>query len=174
VTPHHLAFIDEDLATYDTTKKMNPPLRTAEDRDALRHGVADGTIDVIATDHAPTPWRRRTWSSTSRRPARSGSRPRSPLSHVPRRARDDRPAARDRGTLNRAGADPRGVGPRRPLEPGRPANLVVFDPDEEWTVEPPFVSKARNSAFTGQRVARRVMFTDAPRLLHRRRGKPTR
>ena len=53
VTPHHLVFTDEDLLTYDTNFKMNPPLRSAEDRDALRAGVADGTIDAIATDHAP-------------------------------------------------------------------------------------------------------------------------
>ena len=53
VTPHHLVFTDDDLVTYDTTKKMNPPLRTAEDREALRVGLADGTIDAIATDHAP-------------------------------------------------------------------------------------------------------------------------
>ena len=53
VTPHHLTFTDEDLRTYDTHRKMNPPLRTAEDRAALCEGVADGTIDVIATDHAP-------------------------------------------------------------------------------------------------------------------------
>jgi dihydroorotase len=53
VTPHHLVFTDDDLVGYDTNRKVNPPLRTAEDRDALRAGVADGTIDVIATDHAP-------------------------------------------------------------------------------------------------------------------------
>ena len=53
VTPHHLVFTDDDLVTYDTNLKVNPPLRTAEDRDALRAGVADGTIDAIATDHAP-------------------------------------------------------------------------------------------------------------------------
>src|SRR5262249_52973816 len=53
VTPHHLVGTDDDLVTYDTMKKMNPPLRTAEDRDALRAALADGTIDVIATDHAP-------------------------------------------------------------------------------------------------------------------------
>src|SRR2546427_7967011 len=53
VTPHHLVFTDEDLVTYDTNFKVHPPIRTAEDRDALRAGLADGTIDAIATDHAP-------------------------------------------------------------------------------------------------------------------------
>src|SRR5687767_1015106 len=53
VTPHHLVFTDDDLLGYDTNFKVNPPLRTAEDREALRAGLADRTIDAIATDHAP-------------------------------------------------------------------------------------------------------------------------
>ncbi len=53
VTPHHLAFTDESLATFDTNLKMNPPLRTAKDVAALQQGLRDGTIDVIASDHAP-------------------------------------------------------------------------------------------------------------------------
>src|SRR5262249_59390808 len=51
--PHHLTSRDDALATYDATLKVTPPLRTAEDRAALREGLADGTIDAIATDHAP-------------------------------------------------------------------------------------------------------------------------
>jgi dihydroorotase len=53
VTPHHLVLTDGDVGAYDTHRKMNPPLRGAADRDALRTALADGTIDVIATDHAP-------------------------------------------------------------------------------------------------------------------------
>lgn len=53
VTPHHLALKDEDLRTYDTNMKVNPPLRSEEDVKALKKGLKDGTIDVIATDHAP-------------------------------------------------------------------------------------------------------------------------
>src|SRR5690606_7415431 len=52
-TPHHIALTDESLATYDTHFKMNPPLRTEEDRLAIIEGLKDGTIDIIATDHAP-------------------------------------------------------------------------------------------------------------------------
>jgi dihydroorotase len=52
-TPHHLALTDEALGTYDTNFKMNPPLRTEEDRQAIIAGIKDGTIDIIATDHAP-------------------------------------------------------------------------------------------------------------------------
>jgi dihydroorotase len=53
VTPHHLALRDADVGTYDTNRKMNPPLRDETDRAALREGLVDGTIDVVATDHAP-------------------------------------------------------------------------------------------------------------------------
>ena len=53
VTPHHLILTDEDVAGYQTATKVNPPLRTKEDREALRQGLLDGTIDLIATDHAP-------------------------------------------------------------------------------------------------------------------------
>src|SRR5205809_4079155 len=53
VTPHHLALTDEDLTDYDTNRKVNPPLRSTEDRDALRAGLAEGVIDAVATDHAP-------------------------------------------------------------------------------------------------------------------------
>lgn len=53
VTPHHFTLTDESLSNYDTNLKVNPPLRTAEDREEILNGLADGTIDVIATDHAP-------------------------------------------------------------------------------------------------------------------------
>ena len=52
-TPHHLSLTDENIKKYDTNYKMNPPLRSEEDRQALIQGVADGTITAIATDHAP-------------------------------------------------------------------------------------------------------------------------
>jgi len=61
-----------------------------------------------------------------------------------------------------------------PLTTGRPANLVVFDPTQEWTVEPPFVSKARNSAFTGQRLTGRVRYTMLRGELVVAEEKPTR
>jgi len=53
VTPHHFTLIDENVGEYDTTFKMNPPLRSASDREAIIVALADGTVDAIATDHAP-------------------------------------------------------------------------------------------------------------------------
>jgi dihydroorotase len=160
VTPHHLTFTDDDLVTYDTNLKMNPPLRTAEDRDALRAALADGTIDVIATDHAPHAVEEKEAEFDRSLPGTIGletalavvitelvhpgvitlSRAIEAMSVIP---------ARILGATEHGGT----------VEPGQPANLVVFDPDEEWVVEAPFVSKARNSAFLGRRLRGRVRYT---------------
>ncbi len=175
VTPHHLVFTDADLATYDTAKKMNPPLRGPEDRDALRAGLADGTIDAIATDHAPHAVEEKDMEFDLAPPGTIGletslaaaltflvepgvlslSRAIEALSTTP---------ARILGAAAHGG----------PIEVGRPANLVVFDPSEDWIVEPPFVSKARNSAFTGARLLGRVRFTMLDGALTVADGKPTR
>ena len=159
-TPHHLVFTDADLVTYDTNFKVNPPLRTTEDRDALRAGLADGTIDVIGTDHAPHAVEEKEVEFDQAPPGTIGletalaavlthlvepgtitlSRAIELLSTTP---------ARSIGAVDHGG----------PIEPGRPANLVVFDPRAEWVVEPPFASKSRNCAFNGRTVRGRVVHT---------------
>ena len=175
VTPHHLAFTDEDLATYDTAKKMNPPLRTVEDRDALREAVADGTIDVIATDHAPHAVEEKDMEFDVAPPGTIGLETAlaAVLTHLVEPGIIDLPRAIE--ALSTAPARILGASDHGgPLEAGRPANLVVFDPDEAWTVEPPFVSKARNSAFTGERLRGRVRYTMLRGTLTVAEGKPTR
>jgi dihydroorotase len=160
VTPHHLTFTDEDLLTYDTNLKMNPPVRTAEDRDALRAGVADGTIDVIATDHAPHAVEEKESEFDQAPPGTIGLE--TALAVVLTELVEP-----GHVTLTRA-LDALSTAPARilgaaehggPIEPGRPANLVVVDPEAEWVVEPPFASKARNSAFLGRRLKGRVVYT---------------
>jgi dihydroorotase len=175
VTPHHLAFTDEDLATYDTAKKMNPPLRTAEDRDALRAAVADGTIDVVATDHAPHAVEEKDREFDVAPPGTIGLETAlaAVLTHLVEPGIIDLSRAIEALSTTPArilGAAEHGG----PLEPGRPANLVVFDPGEGWAVEPPFVSKARNSAFTGERLRGRVRYTMLRGSLTVAEGKPTR
>jgi len=160
VTPHHLTFTDDDVATYDTNLKMNPPLRTAEDREALREAVADGTIDVIATDHAPHAIEEKESEFDLSLPGTIGLETAlgvvlTELVHPGRvslmRALETMTVAPARilGAADHGG----------PIEVGRPANLVGFDPDEGWVVETPFVSRARNSAFLGRRLTGRVRFT---------------
>ena len=160
VTPHHLVFSDEDLVTYDTNFKVNPPLRSTEDRDALVAGLADGTIDAVATDHAP--------HAVEEKEAEFDLAPvgtigletalAAILTHLVHAGRLALPRAIEAMSTTPArivGAPDQGG----PLEPGRPASLVVFDPDAEWVVEPPFGSKSRNSAFLGRMLRGRVVHT---------------
>ena len=117
VTPHHLVFTDEDLLTYDTNFKMNPPLRSAEDRDALRAGVADGTIDAIATDHAPHAVEEKESEFDLSPPGTIGLETAlGRRDHVRRRTRDRLARAGARRDVVDAGPDP---GRRRPRRPDR-------------------------------------------------------
>jgi dihydroorotase len=175
VTPHHLTFTDDDLLTYDTNLKMNPPLRTAEDREALRDGVADGTIDVIATDHAPHAVEEKEAEFDRAPPGTIGLETAlaAVLTELVHPGRITLSRAIELLSMTPArilGASEHGG----PIEPGRPANLVVFDPDEEWLVEAPFVSRARNSAFLGRRLRGRVRYTLLRGVLTVAEGKVTR
>jgi dihydroorotase len=160
VTPHHLTFTDDDLATYDTNFKVNPPLRSSEDRAALRAALADGTIDVVATDHAPHAVEEKEAEFDRSPPGTIGLETalaavltalvEPGLMTLPRmiEAMSTLPA-RILGAADHGG----------PLEAGRPANLVVFDPAAVWTVQAPFASRSRNSAFLGRTLVGRVVHT---------------
>ena len=161
VTPHHLSLVDEDLAGYDTNRKVNPPLRGAEDRDALRAGVADGAIDAIATDHAPHAVEDKEREFDHAPPGTIGLETALGviLTELVHPGVIDLPRAIEAMSTTPARilqAEDHGG----PLEPGRPANLVVFDPQDEWTVEPSrFASKSRNSAHLGRTLKGRVVHT---------------
>jgi len=175
VTPHHLTFTDEDLATYDANLKVNPPLRTAEDRAALREGLADGTIDAIATDHAPHAVEEKESEFDVAPPGTIGLETALPAVIAEVVAPGHVSLARAIEAMSTApgrilGAPDHGG----PLEPGRPANLVVFDPDAERVVEALFASKARNSAFLGRRVRGSVVYTVLRGAVVVADGKPTR
>jgi dihydroorotase len=167
VTPHHLVFTDDDLVRYDTNLKVHPPIRTAEDRDALRAGVADGTIDAIATDHAPHAVEEKEAEFDRSPPGTIGLE--TALAVVLTEIVAPRAVALDRALAAMTTAPARilgAAGHGGPIEPGRPANLTLVDPAETWTVEPPFASRGRNSAFLGRTLTGRVRMT----LL---RGEPT-
>jgi dihydroorotase len=175
VTPHHLTFTDEDLATYDANLKVNPPLRTAEDRAALREGLADGTIDAIATDHAPHAVEEKESEFDVAPPGTIGLETALPAVIAEVVAPGHVSLARAIEAMSTAPARILGAPDHGgPLEPGRPANLVVFDPDAERVVEAPFASKARNSAFLGRRVRGSVVYTVLRGAVVVADGKPTR
>jgi dihydroorotase len=175
VTPHHLVFTDADLATYDTNLKVNPPLRTAEDREALRAGLADGTIDAVATDHAPHAVEEKEVEFDQAPPGTIGLETAlaAVLTHLV-----------EPGTLTIARAiEALSTTPARilgggehggPIEPGRPAHLVVFDPGAAWVAEAPFASRSRNSAFLGSTLRGRVVHTIYGGALVVADGKPQR
>jgi dihydroorotase len=160
VTPHHLVFTDDDLVTYDTNLKVHPPIRSVEDRDALREGVADGTIDAIATDHAPHAVEEKEAEFDLSPPGTIGLETAlaAVLTHLVHPGVLTLTRALE--AMASAPAEILGAtGHGGPIEPGRAANLVVFDPTEAWTVEAPFASKARNSAFLGRTLTGRVRMT---------------
>jgi dihydroorotase len=161
VTPHHFTLSDDVVATYDPVYKVNPPLRTKVDVEAVRAGLADGTIDAIATDHAPHPPESKEleWTAapcgmlgletalavTLTELVRPGvltlSQAIAALSTRPARSRDI-------------------VGHGGPIAPGAPANLTVFDPEEGWTVEASAShSLSRNTPFAGRQLWGRVRHT---------------
>ncbi|MCS7481448.1 dihydroorotase [Umezawaea endophytica] len=151
VTPHHLLLTDDRLSTYDPVNKVNPPLRTGTDVQALRQALADGVIDCVATDHAPHAVQDKDCEWAAARPGMLGLQ--TALSVVVEtmvktglldwrgvaRVMSERPA-------EIAGLPDHG----RPIEVGEPANLVLVDPDATWTVRgAELASVAGNTPFEG-------------------------
>jgi dihydroorotase len=160
VTPHHLAYTDEQLGGYDTNFKVRPPLRSTEDRDALRAALADGTLDAVATDHAPHAVEEKEAEFDQSPPGTIGLE--TALAVVLTELVEPGTITVSRAIEALSTAPARILGAAQhggPIEAGRPANLVVFDPAAEWTVEPPFASRSRNSMFLGRTLRGRVVHT---------------
>jgi dihydroorotase len=168
VTPHHLLLTDECVRGYDPVFKVNPPLRSAEDVQALREAVADGTIDVVATDHAPHPAEDKDCEWAAAAMGMTGLE--TALSVVQH-------ALVDTGHLDWAGvarvmsAAPARIGrvadQGRALSAGEPANVVLVDPAAVRAVDPAaMATRGRNSPFRGRELPGAVVAT----FLH---GHPT-
>jgi len=161
VTPHHLLLTDDLAATYDPTYKVNPPLRTQVDVDALRTGLADGTIDCVATDHAPHALedKETEWGAAS--PGMTGLE--TALSIVVQTMVESGRLTW-RQVAERMSETPARIGRLeshgRPIAVGEPANLVVVDPGARWTVDPTrTASRSRNTPFAGHDLPARVRAT---------------
>lgn len=157
--PHHLALTDEALATYDTHLKMNPPLRTEEDRVALIAGLRDGTLDILATDHAP--------HTPDEKDREFDLAPNGILGLETALAVTLEVLVRQNGFSLATLID---LWTRKPAEllklpagtlaEGAPADLVLFDPEAEWTYDASVgFSKSRNSPWSGQKLRGRVRHT---------------
>ena len=152
VTPHHLALTDAAVVGFDTNTKMSPPLRSEEDRLALIEGVRDGTIDAIATDHAPHHLDEKMFEYDRAPFGVVGLETALSVAVTVLHHSSGIPIARiiEMMTIGpaRAFSLPGGT-----LAKGASADIVVFDPDSEWTVDPKrFKSKSRNSPFAEWRV----------------------
>jgi dihydroorotase len=176
VTPHHLTLLDEDLVGYDTNLKVNPPMRSSDDRDALRSGLAEGVLDAVATDHAPHAEEDKEQEFDQSPPGTIGLETALAvvLTELVERGLLTLTEAISRMSTRPAsilGLDEHGG----PIAPGRAANLVVLDPAAEWTVgQRPFHSMARNSAFLGRTLRGRVVHTMLRGIFTVREGDPTR
>ncbi|MFM7718578.1 MAG: dihydroorotase, partial [Actinomycetota bacterium] len=160
VTPHHLALTHDALATYDTSLRVNPPIRAAEDREALRAGLADGTIDVVATDHAPHAPEEKEVEFDQAPPGTIGLETALAVVLTDLVAPGLLDLRRAIEALSTSPARILGAnGHGGPIASGAPANLVLFDPEATWTVAPPYASRSRNSAFAGRELRGRVVAT---------------
>jgi len=151
VTPHHLLLTDDLVRGYDPIYKVNPPLRTAEDVAAVRAGLADGTIDVVATDHAPHPVEAKDCEWAVAAMGMLGLE--TALSVVQHTMVEtgllDWVGVADRMSV-RAAEIGSLEGHGRPLETGEPANLTLLDPAASRTIEPEALhSRSRNTPYAG-------------------------
>jgi dihydroorotase len=160
-TPHHFTLTDETLRTFDPNAKVNPPLRSESDRLAIIAGLSDGTIDAIATDHAPHALEEKDVEFEFAPPGLVGLETALALTltelvlpgHIDLRRAVELLSTVPARILDR---DDHGG----PVTSGRPANLVVFDPASSWSVDPwSFNSRSRNTPFAGRELTGRVVHT---------------
>jgi dihydroorotase len=172
VTPHHLLLTEDLVAGYDPRYKVNPPLRTADDVAALREGLADGTIDAVATDHAPHPAEDKEceWDA-----AAFGMLGLETALSVVQAAMVDTGLLDWAGVAERLSGAPARIGrcdtgdhaQGRPLAQGEPANLVLVDPSASGPVDArELASLSRNTPYDGRSLPGRVVATFL-------RGRPT-
>ncbi len=161
-TPHHLLLTDAACMNYDTNYKVNPPLRSADDVEALRAGVADGTISCLATDHAP--------HSAEEKELEFGLAPFGIISlecalGLYAKALIDTSVIDWPTLIARLTSGPAAViGPGAPglgtLKPGSPADITIIDPKASWTVKvASFASRSRNCPYDGWKLRGRAVCT---------------
>ncbi len=147
-TPHHFTLTEEAVRGYDTNAKMNPPLRSAEDVDAIREGLADGTIDAIATDHAPHHLDEKNVEFNAALNGVVGLETALPLTF---RLVNDGVLGLNEAIARLTVGPARALGiPRGTLEVGVPADVTIIDPEAKWTLEAAALhSKSKNTPFNG-------------------------
>jgi dihydroorotase len=157
VTPHHFTLSEEIVASFDTNTKMNPPLRSADDVQALKEALRDGTIDVIATDHAPHTVDEKEVEFTQAPFGIVGLETAVGLSITHLVSEGYLTFVQ---LVEKFSTNPRRILSLPPIkiDEGERANLTFLDPDIEWTVRPErFLSKSKNTPFSGKRLKGRAI-----------------
>ncbi|MEA3077525.1 MAG: dihydroorotase [Actinomycetota bacterium] len=156
--PHHFTLTHADTRNYDPTFKVNPPLRTSADVEAVKRGLRDGTIDAIATDHAPHTQEAKEAPFDEAPPGMLGLETALALSL----GELGLPIEKVLALLTWQPAAIAGIGATHggPIEAGRPANLTVIDPAATWAVDPArSASRSRNNPYAGRSMTGRVRHT---------------
>ena len=158
VTPHHLSLTQELLSSYDPVYKVNPPLRSSDDIRALKNGLLDGTIDAIATDHAPHPRRDKEMSLDMAPPGMLGLE--TALGVVLALGDLEIKDAVALLSWNPARIARVDSAHGRPISAPEPANICVFDPEVSWSVDlQRLASKSINSPYVGRTLRGKVRHT---------------
>lgn len=160
VTPHHFALIDENIRDYDTNFKMNPPLRSAADREALLVGLADGSVDCVATDHAPHAFNEKNQEFDRAPFGITGLETALGLCISILHSKHKIPLKRIVELLSTNPARVMGLEGRGSLAKGSHADVTIFDPAKKWTYHAAqSFSKSKNSPFDGWLMQGKVVAT---------------
>lgn len=156
-TPHHFTLTEDAILQYGTLAKMNPPLRTEKDRQAIIRGLQDGTIDLIATDHAPHSQEEKSRPLTEAPSGITGLETALGLGITSLVKPGHLTLIQ---LLEKMTSNPAALYhlPGGSIETGAPADFVIFNPDEEWTVDS-FASKSSNSPFKGMSLYGKIHYT---------------
>lgn len=155
--PHYFAATDDEILSYNTNAKINPPLRTADDVEAIIEGLADGTIDVIATDHAPHHFDEKNVEFDYAPFGTSGLETAFSVAYTRLVATDCIKPSDLCRLMSSMPAEILGLTDRGKIETGARADIVVIDPDTEYTVDAAsFKSKGKNSLFDGWKLKGKI------------------
>jgi dihydroorotase len=159
--PHHFTLVEDNATTYDPVYKVNPPLRAKEDIEAIRAGLADGTIDAIATDHAPHPPEQKEQEWMHAPPGMLGLETSLALTLTELVHGQVLTMLQAVAALSTNPARSRDIGGHGgPIEAGAVANLVLFDPEQRWTVDARAMqSRSRNTPYAGMELRGKVVHT---------------